>query len=82
MARLTNRQRLLLERLTGVSPSGWACTYWCSAAVESTGAAYRNLRILQGRGLVERDASKGYWPLWRITDAGRAALAEPKTEAA
>jgi hypothetical protein len=70
-ATLTERQRAALVRLDS-SGSGRASTYWVSTT-SSTKATYAALGQLERRGFVSCDRG-GYWPLWSITDAGRAAL--------
>lgn len=70
---LTPVRKAILARMA--SEDGFASTSWCAPRNVKTALAYQNLRRLQELGLVERDSRRGYWPMWRITDAGRAHVA-------
>lgn len=74
VVRLTERQQIILKRASEAG-SGRASTYWLSGGQIEGPAAYAACRQLQRRGLLSRDHG-GYWPLWRITDEGRFAIAE------
>ena len=72
--RLTTAQRAILRDLTNKKryPDGWACAEWITESCRHEFFASTRLPTLIKRGLIER-GERGWY---RITPAGRAALAQ------
>ncbi len=76
MGKLTSEQRRIAERLGEIKSERGATTHWVARGGYAR-HTYPVLRTLAKRGFVENICPPhGYWPEWRLTEAGRAALKE------
>lgn len=77
VAKLTDGQKIVLAnagRVTGFASR--STTYRLGRDTYSTAHAYRACKRLVALGLLERVSGSEYWPLWRITPAGRSLLSQ------